>query len=158
MKFQIRASVLVLVLIVLSFQALQKSLFAQTTPFQASWQEAGLPSVRNFKPAEYGAHDQNWAITQDLRGVLYIGNTSGVLEYDGVSWRLIKTRNDRRVKSFAIDKNGRIYVGAEGDFGYLAPDSLGALQYVSLVEHCPSQDRQFSDVWSVMVTTEGVYF
>jgi len=42
--------------------------------------------IRNYPPDEYGAHNQNWAILQDSRGVMYFGNSDGALEYDGESW------------------------------------------------------------------------
>ena len=50
---------------------------------------AGRPFIRNYNPKEFGAAFNYWAIAQDRRGVMYFGNWNGVLEYDGVSWRLI---------------------------------------------------------------------
>jgi len=50
--------------------------------------ERGLPFLRNFPAREYGAFFQNWCVTQDPRGLIYVGNNFGVLEYDGVRWRL----------------------------------------------------------------------
>ncbi|MCS7086834.1 MAG: hypothetical protein RMM53_12060, partial [Bacteroidia bacterium] len=49
-------------------------------------QEAGLVFLKNFTTDDYGAEAQNWAVTQDSRGVIYVGNNSGVLEYDGYEW------------------------------------------------------------------------
>ena len=54
-----------------------------------SHNEDGFPLITNYLPKEYSANVQNWAVIQDNRGVLYFGNVSGVLEYDGVNWRLI---------------------------------------------------------------------
>jgi signal transduction histidine kinase/CheY-like chemotaxis protein/ligand-binding sensor domain-containing protein len=120
--------------------------------------EAGRPFVRTYEPEEYGAQEQNWAVIQDDRGVIYAGNNSGVLEYDGVSWRLIQVPNQSVVRSLAKDKDGRIYVGALGDFGYLAPDAKGQTRFVSLLDHVPAGDRAFADVWRTFVTPRGVYF
>jgi len=72
--------------------------------------EAGRPFVRRYLPSEYGAPEQNWAIVQDDRGVVYVGNNAGVLEYDGTSWRLIRMPNKTTVRSLAKDGAGRIYV------------------------------------------------
>jgi hypothetical protein len=63
----------------------------QTAP--ARHPEAGRPFIRHYTRKEYRASDQNWAIVQDDRGVMYVGNSVGVLEYDGVSWRLIQVPN-----------------------------------------------------------------
>jgi hypothetical protein len=56
---------------------------------------------------------------------MYVGNTSGILEYDGVTWRLIKLPNGSPAKSFAKSSDNTIYVGAVRDIGYLKPDSVG---------------------------------
>ncbi len=120
--------------------------------------EAGKVFITNYSPKEYGAHPQNWAITQDDRGVMYFGNNNGVLEYDGVSWRLIQLPNKSVARSFAKDENGRIYVGGVGDFGYLAADSLGQMRYLSLLAHVKAEDLPFTDVWQTWVIKNSVYF
>jgi serine phosphatase RsbU (regulator of sigma subunit)/ligand-binding sensor domain-containing protein len=119
---------------------------------------AGRPLIRNYNPTEYGAAFNYWAIVQDQRGVMYFGNWNGVLEYDGVSWRLISTPNKSGVRSLAIEANGRIYVGAVGDLGYLAPDAVGDMQFVSLLDHVPPENREFNEVWYSYATSQGVYF
>ncbi|HSF19235.1 MAG TPA: ATP-binding protein [Vicinamibacteria bacterium] len=120
--------------------------------------EAGRPFIRNYSRKEYRASDQNWAIEQDDRGVMYFGNSIGVLEYDGVFWRLIQTPNKSVVRSLAKDDEGRIYVGALGEIGYLGPDARGQMQFVSLLDNVPEADRAFADVFRTFATPEGVYF
>ncbi len=120
--------------------------------------EAGRFYVQSFAPADYGAHEQNWAVVQDDRGLVYVANGDGVLEYDGVSWRLIPVANRSTARSLAVDVEGRIWVGASGELGYLAADPAGRLRYVSLVEHVPEQDRDFADVWKTHALPDGVYF
>ncbi|MFO7692140.1 MAG: GAF domain-containing protein [Vicinamibacterales bacterium] len=120
--------------------------------------ESGRPFVRKYLPSEYGAPEQNWAIVQDDRGVIYVGNNVGVLEYDGASWRLIRMPNKTTVRSLVKDGEGRIYVGAVGEFGYLAPDATGNTTFVSLLEHVPAEHREFADVWRTLLTPDGIYF
>jgi signal transduction histidine kinase/DNA-binding response OmpR family regulator len=120
--------------------------------------ERGVPVIRNFTPKDYGAGATNWAVVQDHRGVVYVGNESGVLEYDGVRWRLIATPNGTVVRSLAIDPNGRIYVGAVGEIGYLAPDAQGQYAFVSLLDKVPAAEREFADVWSAWASKDAVYF
>ena len=101
----------------------------------------GLPIIRNFEPGEIGS-DQNWAVVQDQRGVIYVGtNNDGVLVYDGVEWNKISIPNQSDVRSLMVDDNGLVYVGANGEFGYLRPDELGSLQYYSLIHTLDSIDR-----------------
>lgn len=118
----------------------------------------GLPYIRNYSAAEYGSGTDNWAILQDHRGVMYFGNNPGVLEYDGVRWRVIPVSNQSLVRSLAMDSLGVIYVGAVGEFGYLSPDKNGSLTYHSLVDKIPAEYREFADVWKTYATSEGVCF
>src|SRR3954467_5828944 len=108
--------------------------------------EEGRPFIRNYRPQEVAGDGQNWAIVQDARGVIYVGSNAGVLEYDGATWRLIETPTLDTVRSLDIDGNGRIYAGSVSDFGYLAPDAVGRLQWVSLLNRVPSEARSFGDV------------
>ncbi|WP_456424817.1 sensor histidine kinase [Rhodocaloribacter sp.] len=110
----------------------------------------------HFSPEVYGAYHQNWAVTQDRRGVVYVANRDGVLEYDGVEWRLIRTATT--VRSLAADARGGIYGGLQGDFGYLKPDSLGVLRFVSLLPEVDPSARDFKDVWGTHVAPDGIYF
>ncbi len=84
--------------------------------------EIGLPYLNNYSVKDYKAHTQNYAIVQDDRGVMYFGNFSGVIEYDGTYWRLIPTKNRTKVSSLCIDEKGRIFVGSRGELGYLEAD------------------------------------
>lgn len=104
------------------------------------------------------ANDQIWTIEQDIRGVMYFGTTSGIVEYDGLKWQLIDVSNNSSVLSFDIDSLGTIYVGATGEFGFLAIDTLGAMQYFSLKNFLDSSYQSFTDVWVVKATSNGVYF
>lgn len=150
-----------LILLACSYNGLISApLPGDSTPDRAK--EIGIPHFRNYTPKETGGDVQNWAVVQDHRGVMYFGNNSGVLEYDGVSWRLLPVTNSSAVRALAADDNGRIYVGAQGEFGYLAPalggDAAGQMQYFSLRDSVPAQHRDFADIAKCHVTTAGVYF
>ncbi len=119
----------------------------------------GHPFIRNYKPEEYGATEQNWAIVQDNRGVMYFGNTDmGVLEFDGKSWRSIPVSNGSLVRSLAKDEKGTIYVGAVAEIGYLTPDLKGNLEYVSLTGLIKDSIKQFSDIYKTYCFNHKVYF
>lgn len=120
--------------------------------------EYGMPYITYFSPKTYDAHPQNWAITQGKRGFMYFGNTNGVLEYDGTSWRLIPTPKSSIVRSLDVNDAGQIFVGAQGEMGYLSPDSTGLLQYVSLNDFIEAKDSEFGDVWKTYCTNRGTFF
>jgi signal transduction histidine kinase/ligand-binding sensor domain-containing protein len=120
--------------------------------------EVGRPFLTCFSSREYGATAQNWVFAEDMRGLIYVGNNNGALQYDGASWRLIETASKSVVRSFARDARGRLYVGSTGEIGYLAADDHEQLHYVSLLQHVKSEDRAFNDVWTTHVTPQGIYF
>ncbi|MDE3154391.1 MAG: GAF domain-containing protein, partial [Acidobacteriota bacterium] len=129
-----------------------------TAPPSSRSQEIGRPLLRTYEPADVGGDGQNWAMVQDRRGVIYAGSSSGVIVFDGVSWRLITTPSHDTVRSLAIDASGRIYAGSVADLGYLQPDAHGTLEFVSLLDKVPAGDRNFGDVWRTFATPDGVYF
>ena len=120
--------------------------------------EAGTFSHRYVGPDTYGGHKQNWDAAQDSSGILYVGNTEGILSYDGREWRRVPTANRSIARSVVADEEGRIFVGAQRDFGVLRRDSTGRLQHVSLLDHVPQAHRSFTDVWRTETTSDGVYF
>jgi ligand-binding sensor domain-containing protein/DNA-binding CsgD family transcriptional regulator len=119
---------------------------------------SGLPFINNYSPEEYGAGIQNWQITQDDRGMIYVANNFGVLEYDGSAWYLYPVPNGTKIRSAAINKQGKIFIGSQGDFGYFFPDKTGSYQYTSLVDSLPVQFRNIDEVWRVFIDEEKVYF
>jgi DNA-binding CsgD family transcriptional regulator len=141
-------------------QAIYLCITALITSFTASGQSpfGGLPLVRSFHTVDYHAGIQNWDISQDRRGVIYIANNFGLLEYDGNRWEIYRVRNGTKVRSVAIDARGRIYVGCQGDFGYFFPDQLGKLTYVSLADSLAPEQRNFDETWSVYLDGQNVYF
>ncbi|HEX3471782.1 MAG TPA: GAF domain-containing protein [Silvibacterium sp.] len=133
--------------------------FAQATLGAAPHsREVGMPILESHSYKEFSAYPQVWTIMQDGRGVMYMGVSGGEMaEYDGVSWRKTDVGMDI-VRSLALDKAGRVWVGGNGGFGYLAPDAEGSQSYVSLLDSVPAKDRNFTDVWQTLVTPQGVFF
>ncbi len=121
--------------------------------------KTGIPFITNYSPQEYSASEQNWAIVQDNRGIMYFGNNDdGVLEYDGINWRKIPIDNNSIIRSLAIDSLGKIYVGGVGEFGYLIPNKSGKMIYQSLLPKIDTSDNDFPDIWKTYATKDGVYF
>ncbi len=120
--------------------------------------DAGRRIVRNYTAEEYGAQPQNWCVARDARGVMYFGNNDGVLMYDGVRWRLIPIPNGSPARSILALPDGRIFVGAVGDFGQLADGPDGRLRFVSLVERLPAAERTFADIWETVAAGNTICF
>ena len=138
------------------------ALLASTTEAQATppWAEVGHFYMQGFAPEAYGAEMQNWAFAQDARSLLYVGNSQGLLEFDGVSWRSIPISNRTPAFSLAFDSTGKLFIGADAEIGYLEdnPHPEGLPHYVSLLDHVPEEDRGFSEVLATLSLGDGIYF
>jgi serine phosphatase RsbU (regulator of sigma subunit)/ligand-binding sensor domain-containing protein len=135
------------------------SLFLLSTTYtQAQFVWEGTLPIKNYTSKVNKGKPQNWAVTQDKRGVMYFANNGGVLEYDGTKWNLIELPKLPSIRSLAVDSTGRIFVGAQDEFGYLFPNKSGKMVYKSLLNHVDTTERKFLDVWKTHATSDGVYF
>jgi ligand-binding sensor domain-containing protein/DNA-binding CsgD family transcriptional regulator len=118
----------------------------------------GDPPVLNFSKKAYKAGTQVWDIAQDARGVMWFGNNEGLLEFDGIHWRLHPLPNRTIVRSVRAGLKGRVYVGGQDEFGYFAPEPNGSLAYHSLKPLVPNSEQRLGDVWNISVRSDGVFF
>lgn len=146
-----RDKLYIIIFLVFSLITGNASLSAQNTG-------SGVPFITNYSNDQYNAGNQNFAVIQDNRGVMYFGS-SAILEFDGTGWRQIYTPNLSYTYSLAKDKNGRIYVGASnGELGYLGADSVGNLKYISLRNKIPKAKRQFTRVRAIEPLENEILF
>lgn len=127
------------------------------SPLTRIWQQS-LPFITNYSTDEYKAAFQNWALVQGRQGIIYAANNSGVLEYDGTSWKLIPTTEGNPVRSLAKDSRGRIYVGGSGELGYLAANTQNRMIFHSLKNKLNRADWNFGNVWFTFADKNSVYF
>jgi signal transduction histidine kinase/streptogramin lyase len=130
--------------------------------------EAGKPFIINWLPKEYGANAQNWDAAQDNRGVMYFGNSDGLLEFDGVKWRMLKFAENSFTRSLAIGADSNIYMGGKGEIGYFLPANKMlknngsknpfSRKYISLTKYLPPKDQDFKDVWTTCISSQYVFF
>lgn len=134
-------------------------ILAQAPLLSQTYKEVGKPLIRNYSAKEYKAQPQNSAIVQGPRGLIYVANNSpDMLVFDGVRWRHIALPNQLSARCLALDERGRIWVGATSDFGYLAPDANGSLQFQSLLGKANPEDREHAIIFEAYATPEGVFF
>ncbi|MBD0255466.1 MAG: response regulator, partial [Cytophagales bacterium] len=108
----------------------------------------GLPLVTNYTPTTYGAHEQNWDALEGPDGRFYFANGDGLLVYDNHGWELIPLPNKSHIRSLGLSADSTLYVGGDGEFGYLRTDAYGQLRYTSLVGKLPPAERVFGRVWT----------
>jgi signal transduction histidine kinase/DNA-binding NarL/FixJ family response regulator len=120
-------------------------------------QNGGFKYFKNYSHKGYARSPQNWCVLQDKRGIIYVANQGGVLEFDGVYWRTLEIPN-QSVRSMAINDKGTIYIGGKSELGFLARDSNGFSKYVSLLDQIKDSQRNFSNVWRINSTQKEIYF
>lgn len=116
-----------------------------------------LPPIQNFTPIEYNAGNQNWGIGQSENQTLYIANNSGLLEFNGTSWRLYQAPFGTPVKSVVSIKD-RVYTGSYMEFGYWIKNEFGVLNYNSLSSKLPIPLIEDEDFWNITQYKDWVLF
>jgi DNA-binding CsgD family transcriptional regulator len=90
-------------------------------------------SVPSIYLEKYGIHDyyagsQNWDLFVSPDGILYVGNNSGLLTFDGNNWINYELPDKSAV--FRIKwLNDTVYIQSETSVGYWFPDGMGWLNY-----------------------------
>ncbi len=90
-----------------------------------------LPSVNNYRASDYDGASQNWGVSSDSLGVIYVANNEGLLTYDGERWKKYTLPNETIIRSVFAYK-GRIFTGSYEEFGFWEYDDYGDLDYTSL--------------------------
>ncbi|MDP3462948.1 MAG: triple tyrosine motif-containing protein [Bacteroidales bacterium] len=117
----------------------------------------GLPLITNYPRSAYKAGTQNWGMTQNSRGYLYVANNDGLLEFDGQHWELFPVPNKTIVRS-VLAVGDTIYVGAFEEFGYFSPDQSGKLAYTSLIQLTDSKHHACDEIWKIHQSKSGIIF
>ncbi len=114
--------------------------------------------MQHYSPKDYNARPDNQALVQGDNGLMYIGNSKGVLEFDGISWRLIQLPNQGIIKTLEKNSNGTIFVGGFNELGYLRPDSLGFMTFQSLKPNLDRINKDFTYLRYSFTIEDDAYF
>lgn len=106
----------------------------------------GTPFIKNYPSIEYKFHPKNFSTIQDERGIMYFGNAYGILEFDGVAWKIINLPNGKSGLSLLQDEKGKIFVGSASEVGFLTVDPIGNTVYSSLLNKVPNSSRDFGEL------------
>jgi len=141
----------------LRFSAFTFYLVLLSSQFASAFENEN-PVVKNFSKSDYSADNQNWSIAEDAEGIIYFANNKGLLEFDGISWKLYPSPNGNIIRCVAVDKNNRIYTSGYRELGYWERNKAGSLKYVSLT---PLADKYFIpnvEFWNIIPVGNKVYF
>ena len=116
------------------------------------------PHIINIYREKYHAANKNWAIGQDENGTMYFGNDVGLLEYDGIEWKLSQLPKSRLVRSLAVLSDKTVFTGGYEEFGRWDRDISGQLKYTSLSDGLNKSVLKNNDFWKIWVVKDKVYF
>lgn len=123
------------------------SILPITNIFSTTWQR----NIENYDKLIYQAGHQNWQIRQADNKWMYFANSSGLLEFDGITWNLYPIKN-KQLRSILISGK-RIYAGGTSEFGYYQANNIGLLTY-----HSFNTSGWGGEVWNIYKNKEIVYF
>ena len=106
----------------------------------------------------YKASPAVFNLIGDDDGLLFFGTNKGVVIFDGERWSLIPVSNFSDVKCLQKSPDGKIYVGANGNFGYLQKNVQEDFRYISLADSLPEKHKNFNDVWQIVFLNDKIYF
>jgi len=107
------------------------------------------PPFRYYGAQEYQAAAQNWKITNNPDGEIFLANNEGVIHFDGAHWKTLKSVNQSIVRSVYYS-NERLYIGMYMEFGYYQKDPFGIWQYTSLSKDIPNKLIEDEQFWNIL--------
>ena len=114
-----------------------------------------MPVLTNYPMTQFEA--QNWCVTQDKDGIIYVANNAGILEYDGSRWNQTPVAGESVVRSVHAE-DGRVYAGAFEEFGYFSRDESGILRYTSLSDSIEGFRFENEEIWGITRCDNILYF
>jgi len=135
------------------------ALFSLSRALATDIKSIGVPYVQNYTKAIYQSGNQNWSVTRDEHGIMYFGNSEGLLTFDGKYWQSYRMPNGLIVRAVAADGNGKIYSGGFGELGYWENNKNGQLVYHSLNQLVPKKYQPINEeIWKIYVDRNQVIF
>ena len=117
----------------------------------------GNSFVAHWSAEDFGGGSGNTTIVQHpATGFIYVGNSQGVLEFDGARWQLVPLRHSGAVLALAIDARGGVWAASENEIARLEPDAAGALHAVSVVHPLPEGEEGAID--QAVLAGDAVWF
>ena len=117
-----------------------------------------VPVLTNYSSLDYDGGLQNWSVTQDARGMMFFGNNSGMLSFDGYNWTTTPLPGRAVARSLMADGD-RVYVGSYEEFGYFERDDHGRHRFTSLWSRLKGFKPHDDEIWNIVKGRNGhIYF
>ena len=115
------------------------------------------PEIRQYLNNNFDLRSQNWGISQNpLNSKVYFANSSGLYEYNGITFKLYPLPEEMNVRSVFVNENGIIFTGSFEDFGYWKENENCGLVYQSLAGDV--QIEKNDEIWRIFELEDQIFF
>lgn len=91
--------------------------------------QSGLPYTQTLQPQKFGVRNENVSIAQGSKGLIYLGTSNGIVQYDGHHWERITSVPN----PLLVAGGQKVYAAQHKDFGCLISGST-ATHFQSLLD------------------------
>jgi signal transduction histidine kinase/DNA-binding response OmpR family regulator len=123
----------------------------------SSYSDVGGPLAQIYTTKQHGGHNQNWTTIQSSDGLVYVGHTQGISQWDGEHWHNFVTPHSTPVRSISQFKDD-LYFGTTNDVFKLTINPAGELKATSLLDSLSDSGKPFGEIWSTASHALGVIF
>ena len=131
--------------------------YSWSNSFQNPDTERGLRIVELYSALDMNAGTQNFCMVQDYHGSIFVGNLTGVIEYNGAYWNIIPLPNHSAAKALGVTRRGTILVGGYDEIGYLAQNEFNQNVFISLKTDLPEKFKDFEEVIQIFTIKGEAY-
>jgi signal transduction histidine kinase/CheY-like chemotaxis protein len=116
----------------------------------------GLPITSRYPSEASGLRDPQ-GLHRTSGGQMYVYG-DGLVKFDGRTWKPFSLQRLRFISSFDLAEDGRMWVGTEGDFGWLDRSGPSSLVFHSLRGQADAKDEVRGVVSFAYATGSGAVF
>lgn len=113
--------------------------------------------VTNYTKDEYQAGNQNWDISLDSKGNVFVANNNGLLTFDGANWNLHQIPINTIIRS-VTQFNDKVFTGSFEEIGYWKVDSTSSWKYTSLTPLIRDIKLHNDEFWKIVEFNNEIYF
>lgn len=113
--------------------------------------------VINFTKADYQGGNQNWDISLNDAGQVFVANNAGLLSIDGAGISLHQLASKTIIRSVACIGD-KVFTGSFEEFGYWKSNGGQTLEYHSLVTATVASQLKNDEIWKIVAHNDAVYF
>lgn len=110
-----------------------------------------------FNQDDFNVRPEFYDSAQDSLGINYFANVSGLLIYDGSTWKLKTLKNRASITSIHETKSGEIIYGSYGDLGKVIRNNYGGFELQSYKLPNSPTGQKIENIWQIQENSKGLF-